>query len=189
MGVDIYIGMVVLDTPAHDKASACVVEVSFDNGQTYTASGNVYTFYQDPSITTITPSCRIVTGEALHCLEGPGLEAAGRFTRVRFTPEAVEGQEPCASVVALGEWNDERRGVLCKSPPFPRGYVTVEVALNGQQFSEHTSKLLYFEPPQVRSLKPDACELGQVPSLKGGRMWRMRCGASVCGIPSSCIFL
>ena len=38
-------------------------------------------------------------------------------------------------------------GLVCKSPPFPKGAVTVEVALNGQQYSPHTTQVLYFEPP------------------------------------------
>jgi hypothetical protein len=74
---------------------------------------------------------------------------------VRFR---AEGQE---AVVVAGEWSEEEKGVICKSPPLPKGKVSVEVALNGQQFSAHAGTLLYFEPPMLLRLSPDCMPLGE----------------------------
>jgi len=153
--LDPYTGMVVFDVPKHDAPTSAIVEVSFDNGETYTNSGKFYTYYAEPLISGIRPSCRLSSGEAVHYLQGAGLEGAGQYTKVRFT---AEGQE---AVVTAGEWSDEHQAVACKSPPFPKGNVTVEVALNGQQYSPHTATLVYFEPPEILALSPDCLAFGQ----------------------------
>ena len=64
-------------------------------------------------------------------------------------------------MVVAGEWSKEEKGVICKSPPLGKGKVSVEIALNGQQFSAHAGTLLYFEPPSLLSLSPDSMPLGE----------------------------
>ena len=110
--LDPYTGMVVCDTPSHDTPTACVVEVSFDNGETYTSSGKVYTLYAEPSLASVTPFCRLTAGVALHVLKGPGLEAAGEFTKVRFS---AAWQSEAPPVVVAGEWDSEKQGLVCRS--------------------------------------------------------------------------
>jgi hypothetical protein len=153
--LDPFTGMVVFDTPRHDKPTMCLVEVSFDNGETYTSSGRTYTFYAEPSIAAVEPFCRITSGEVLLSLKGPGLQLAGAYTTVRFSAAGVD------PVVVSAEWRDEEGALLCWSPPFPKGKVVVEVALNGQQVSPNGCEVIYFEPPKVVRMEPNCCELGQ----------------------------
>jgi hypothetical protein len=70
-------------THSHTHTHTHTHQVSFDNGETYTSTGKYYTYYQEPQITRIQPACRLVSGQAIHYLYGPGLEGAGIFTKVR----------------------------------------------------------------------------------------------------------
>ena len=109
--LDPYTGMVVCDTPPHDKPTACVIEVSFDNGETYTSSGKVFTIYAEPSITSVAPPCRLTAGQGLHSLRGTGLDAAGHYCKVRFSA-ALQSDAP--PVVVPGEWDAEKQGIVCR---------------------------------------------------------------------------
>ena len=149
--LDPYTGMVVFDTPAHDRPSACLVEVSLDNGETYTSSDAVFTFYADPVIEAVQPPARLASGHVSMRVRGLGLEYGGSDTRLRF---AAAGQAP---VDVSAEWDPVELCLVCKSPPLPAGAVTVQVALNGQQYSPNAGELVYYEPPQVLAMLPDCC--------------------------------
>ncbi len=56
-----------------------LLEVSLDNGESYTTSGKQYSFYEEPRITALLPPCRLTTGMSILAIKGEGMEAAGMW--------------------------------------------------------------------------------------------------------------
>ena len=127
------------------------LEVSL-NAQQYTRNSVGFTYYAGPIVSVVSPDAGPTGGHTLVRLFGVGLDA-GRAYRCRFGSTIVPG------TIDLSGTNST---LLCSSPAGASGQllsdgtrnVSLEVAVNSQDYTSDGRIFTYFEPPAVTTLQP-----------------------------------
>jgi len=146
-------GMIVFDTPRMTRAASCSVEVSLDDGSSFTSSGTTFSYYSLPVLSSIHPHMRIADGTVPLLLCGQGLSSASpSFCKVRLVQQGSGRQ-----VTLPGTWKEEEGAIEVLSPSMDAGAARVELALNGQQFVSSQLSITFFLMPEVLDVVPDCC--------------------------------
>ena len=123
------------------------LEVSL-NAQQYTTSAVPFTFYAPVHVSLVTPDAGPTAGNTLVRLSGSGF-ASGADYRCKFGSQVVN------STLAGGDWRGPASTLLCVSPSTETaGSVSLEVAINSQDYTSDAVPFFYYAPPSVTSVSP-----------------------------------
>lgn len=112
-----------------------------------------FVFYSSPSLTAVSPLCACVSASSVVSISGRNLIETGRI-KVRFTFTSQHGK-----LVFKDTTGKTTHGVITAQSPlfssdFADKYATVDVALNGHDFSGATVLLYYFASYAVTRVEP-----------------------------------
>lgn len=120
-----------------------IVEVSLNGGHDFLESKAVFAYYENPKISSASPSAISVKGGAIVVLEGEHFPATDSFN-CTFGPDATSG---------VGKWVSSTM-LECVSPPHSPGFASVSTAFNGVDMSTSTALLEYYEDLCITSVLP-----------------------------------
>mmetsp|Transcript_28782 Transcript_28782/g.66466 ORF Transcript_28782/g.66466 Transcript_28782/m.66466 type:complete len:888 (+) Transcript_28782:27-2690(+) len=138
-------GSYLCNSPEVSKAGDYVVELSF-NGQNYTEDGNVVTYYADPSVSAVSPTCGVCNRPTELLIQGSGFVDFDGACRVRFA--TVEKQ----TLVKGKVLSPTQISVI--APVSSPGPCNIEVALNGINFTESGMRYIYYDEVKLSALSP-----------------------------------
>ena len=115
------------------------------NAQQYTTSAVPFTFYAPVHVSLVTPDAGPTAGNTLVRLSGAGF-ASGAEYRCKFGSQVVN-----STLSGVGE----NATLLCVSPSTETaGSVSLEVAINSQDYTSDAVPFFYYAPPSVTSVSP-----------------------------------
>ena len=114
------------------------------NAQQFTTNNITFVYYAPPVVSAVAPSHGPTAGGSVVVVTGSNL-ALGSHYACSFGGSRVPASQE-------GTRSDQI--IFCLAPPMPQGFASVEVSLNGQQFSSSTVDYRFHALPVVRRITP-----------------------------------
>lgn len=134
------------------------VTFSLNGGADFVPSEAVFYYFEDPRITSVTPSTVSVKGGSIVVLIGRNFPATG-------VVKCIVGPE---SLAVEGTWVSSTT-VECVSPPLLPGFTSISATFNGVDISTSTALLEYYDDLRILSVSPGyaAVRSGMEITLRG----------------------
>ena len=128
------------------------------NGQQYTAAASVARFEYLTSMAqlVVSPASGPVDGNTLLRIGSSGFAAGGHFLCRFQQPAASSGFSTTLVIVDAVLSASNSSELKCTPPAMPAGTTSLEVSLNGQQFSNSSLLYMIYSVPQLHSLSPSS---------------------------------
>ena len=129
------------------------------NAQQYVLQPTPFHYTRLPAELSPSPASGPVAGATLLTLTQPG---GGSFDGDNFQCRFADPRRnstvlfPVDAIVAPATRADQARELACYAPALSAGPVELEVALNGQQFSNSSARLVAYDYPSFASIVPDS---------------------------------
>jgi len=123
------------------------------NGKNFQPVAKPYTFYEEPvAVSSVTPAAAVCGDEAVFTIAGERIYSGGEDMSVKltWTPDPPEGEEPAPVtqvVPVCVETVDEAQALQFRAPEAMEGEATLQLAVNGQQYTETELKITWAAAP------------------------------------------